>query len=156
MFCSRCGNKLPPESQFCNRCGNRLQAESRSRRPYSIPPPKARPARRRLIVEDQYTEESYYEEPYDEDEYDQSADLVENAELETEEEETIFLIYPAFYGIAAQYSIAILFSIAVTAAIAYFNLHSGSRWPLLVFVLSASLQPYSTQSHGLQVNDGQG
>lgn len=134
MFCNRCGNNLPPESQFCNRCGNRVQAESRSRRPNSIPPPRVRPARRRLVVDDEYEEESYFE-----NEYDQPVELEEVEEPETEEEETIFQIYPAFYGIASQYSVAILFSIAVTAAIAYFNL---PLWIALAFAGLCFIRPF--------------
>jgi membrane protein YdbS with pleckstrin-like domain len=134
MYCNRCGNNLPPESQFCNRCGNRVQAEGRSHRPNSIPPPRVRPARRRLVVEDQYTEAPYFE-----DEYEQPADFAEEPGLETEGEETIFTIYPAFYGIAAQYVIAILLSIAVTAAIAYFNL---PLWIALAFAAICFIRPF--------------
>ena len=116
MYCHRCGNNLPPESQFCNRCGSRVATESRGRRGGAIP----RPARRRLAIEDEYAEESYYEE-----EDDASYDLAEEPEPEPdepEEEETIFIISPAFYGILAQYFFALLLAVGVTAGMAYLKI----------------------------------
>lgn len=138
MYCNRCGNDLPPESQFCNRCGNRVQAESSSRRARYIPPPRVRPARRRLVVEDDYVE-GPYEAPYLEDEYEKPAEFADEPELEPEEEETIFTIYPAFYGVASQYTVAILLSIAVTAGIAYFNL---PLWIALAFAALCFIRPF--------------
>lgn len=28
MFCSKCGNKLEPNSKFCPKCGNQMQANN--------------------------------------------------------------------------------------------------------------------------------
>lgn len=136
MYCNRCGKNLTPESQFCNRCGNRVQSESRSRRTSSIPPPRVRPARRRLVVEDEYVEEPYFE-----DEYEESTNFVEEPEPELEigDEEVIFTIYPAFYGVVSQYLIAILLSIAATAAIAYFSL---PLWIALAFAALCFIRPF--------------
>ncbi len=117
MYCHRCGNNLPPQSQFCNRCGSKVLASSAARGGRSIP----RPARRRLAVDDEYAGEPYYDDEYD-NEYDAPADLMEEPEAELEEpeeEETIFTISPAFYGIVAQYVVAMLLSVGVTAGIAY-------------------------------------
>jgi len=134
MYCNHCGNKLPSESRFCNRCGNQVLDEGRSRRLRLIPPPVARPARRRLTFEDDYVEEPFLEE---EDEFDEFDDEYQDEEDE-EEEETIFVIYPAFYEVGILYFASVILSLLVTALIAYLQL---PLWIALSFVVFCFIRP---------------
>ncbi|MEP7337396.1 MAG: PH domain-containing protein [Acidobacteriota bacterium] len=136
MFCHRCGNQVSPGSQFCNHCGNKLQAENPARRSRSIPTPMARPARRRMAVDDQFPEEPFIEE-YDENEEEDLTDEFVHAETDSDED-IIFTIYPAFYEVANQYAMAVLLSIAATALIAYLNL---PLWIAVVFAAVCFLKP---------------
>lgn len=44
MYCNRCGNQLPDDSQFCNRCGNKMKsAAERLRNTSDQQPPAPRP-----------------------------------------------------------------------------------------------------------------
>src|SRR5262249_1492575 len=135
MYCNRCGNKVPSDSQFCNRCGGKIMPDNRYRRSGYIPSPMVRPARRKLAVEDQFLEEPFTGKYDDVGGYEDFTDETEEVEeLETmHEEEGIFIISPAFYGIANQYFIAILLSIAATALIAYSGL------PLLIAIAFAAI-----------------
>lgn len=140
MYCNRCGNNLPPESQFCNRCGNRVHAESRPRRDRPVPPaPRVRPARRRLAVGNEFEEDPAY---YEEEEPSYSFVSAENEEIEemesAEDEKTVFTIFPAFYEVSAQYTIAIMLSIAVTALIAYLKF---PLWIALAFAAMCFIKP---------------
>lgn len=144
MYCNRCGNNITPDSQFCNRCGNRVQAENKAKtenqphRVRFIPTPRVRPARRRLAVENDYDVTPLFEN-------EESDNFIENEEgeelngmNETEEEETIFTIFPAFYEVSMQYVIAILLSIFATALIAYLKF---PLWIALVFAATCFIKP---------------
>src|SRR5262245_27247743 len=136
MYCNRCGNNIPPDSQFCNRCGNKVQGESRPHRVRSIPAPRVRPARRRLVVGNEFEEAPIY---YEEEEPGSFVQNNQEEELErTEEEETIFTIFPAFYEVATQYMTAILLSVAVTAFIAYLKF---PLWIALAFAGACFIKP---------------
>lgn len=140
MYCNRCGNNLPPESQFCNRCGNRVHTENRPRRDRPIPPaPRVRPARRRLVVGNEFEEEPPY---YEEEEPINHFVPQENEEVDVPEssadEEVIFTIFPAFYEVATQYTIAIMLSVGMTALIAYLQF---PLWIALAFATICFIKP---------------
>jgi membrane protein YdbS with pleckstrin-like domain len=142
MYCRRCGNKIPPDSQFCNSCGSKIQTEDSTHRARAIPNPIVRPARRRLAVEDQLSEESFIRDDEDNYDYDEIAEYEDVSEEGHKEEgygeDVIFTIYPAFYEVGSQYSMAILFSIAATALIAYFSL---PFWIAIVFASACFIKP---------------
>ena len=149
MYCNRCGNQLPAESQFCNRCGNRVQAENSPRRGRGVPPaPRVHPARRRLAVGNDFEEVPAYE--YEEDEaYSDVEDDEEVEEHETAKEgEIIFTIFPAFYGVATQYVTVILLSIATTALFAYFKF---PLWIALAFAAICFIKPISSHIHNRHI-----
>lgn len=136
MYCNHCGNKLPPESRFCNRCGNQVSSNRGSRPMRIIPPPMARPARRRLTFEDDYLEEPYIGE--EEEEAEEDFESFEDDYDDEEEEETIFVIYPAFYEVGILYFMAVVFSLLVTALIAYLQL---PLWIAFSFVVLSFIRP---------------
>ncbi|MDQ3013301.1 MAG: PH domain-containing protein [Acidobacteriota bacterium] len=143
MYCHRCGNKVPPDSEFCNSCGSKIRTENSTNRTRPIPTPIVRPARRRVVVEDQISEEPFVEEDdednYDNDEIADYEDISEEAHKEGRYEEgVIFTIYPAFHEVGTRYVAAILFSVAVTALIAYFNL---PFWIAIVFAAACFVKP---------------
>jgi membrane protein YdbS with pleckstrin-like domain len=137
MYCNRCGNNLPPDSQFCNRCGNRIETENHPHHARPNPAPMTRPARRRLAIEDQFPEEPYVEEYDDTDEYDDFEDEDDVVEVKNEDD-AVFTIFPAFYEVGSQYLLAILLSVFVTALIAYLRL---PLWIALVFSAGSFIKP---------------
>ena len=150
MYCHRCGNRVPTDSQFCNSCGSKIQTENSTHRTRPIPTPIVRPARRRLAVEDQFSEGPFIEddeENYDNDEIDEYEDLTEEMHKEEAQEgDVIFTIYPAFYEVGNQYFVAILFSVLATALIAYFQL---PFWIAIVFAVACFIKPvyHHIQNH---------
>jgi len=137
MYCNRCGNRLPPDSQFCNRCGNRIEAENHPHRARSIPAPMTRPARRRLAIEDQFSEEPYVEEYDDGEEYEDFIDENEVVEVKNDDD-AVFTIFPAFYEVGNQYLIAVVLSVMVTALIAYLKL---PLWIAFIFSAVSFIKP---------------
>lgn len=138
MYCNRCGNRVPPDSQFCNRCGNRIQTETRPQRTRYSQTPIVHPARRRLAAKNNFSEEPYVEEFEELEETDEYEDFADENDIEVSDKEAVFTIYPAFYEIGTQYFLAILFSVIATAVIAYLNL------PLLIalaFALVCLIKP---------------
>lgn len=120
MYCNHCGNNLPAGSRFCNGCGGRVQGGSSQRQLPNIPPPMARPARRKVRFQDEpediefmEEEEQIYYDDFEDDEY-----------VEEDHEKIIFSISPSFYGVGIRYSVAILLSVAATALIALYQSYS--------------------------------
>ncbi len=121
VFCHRCGNNLPADSQFCNRCGTRLPTVSSPRRIMPPPVPYRRTAQ---PVDDRYEEEEeeyYYDEgdEYVDDGYEYEDEYVEEEEDEEGEPEpgedvVIFQITQAFYRVGLQYFAAIVASMIIT------------------------------------------
>lgn len=143
MYCNHCGNKVPLDSQFCNRCGSKMQPDISSRRTRPFSPSVIRPARRRMATEDEFPEEPFTND-YDDfegeyEDFEDESEYVEEKSQTDRDEETIFVIYPAFYEVGTQYFLAILLSIAATASIAY--LTTLPFWIPLIFAAALLIKP---------------
>lgn len=139
MYCNHCGNNLPAGSLFCNRCGNKLPEAVSGTAPRQqsrgIPPPTARPARRRMNFQEEYYEEEDFAE-------EEEADLLEedyDDEAEnSHDEEVIFSITPAYYDVGMKYFFAVIGSILATALIAYYF---KSYWTAAAVVFLLFIRP---------------